>query len=152
MSSVSISKLSDSFFFLYLINDQVIIRHEVRIIKSKTPSKSCFSVNSWGIAKNSNIVISPLGARKSCGKIYLPLNRNKQRALIAYIIISSTIPIEIVCRLNIEPKETDHPKIIKKKVLITNADSPVTTLKSERTLSTFLSSISLDKPPAKNNL
>ena len=46
------------------------------------PLKSCFSVSSFGIAKNNKIVISPLGAKKICGKIFLPLKTNKQIALI----------------------------------------------------------------------
>ena len=60
------------------------------------------------------------------------------------------MPIAIDFKLNIEPTETDQPKMIKKKVLITKADSPVTTLKSERILSTLSSSINFDNPPIKN--
>ena len=62
------------------------------------------------------------------------------------------MPTAIVFRLNIEPTETDQPKIIKKKVLTTKADSPVTILKSARILSTLFSSISFERPLAKNNL
>ena len=55
-------------------------------------------------------------------------------------------------KLNIEPTDTDQPKIIKKKVLTTKADSPVTTLKSDNMLSTFVSSISFERPPEKKTL
>ena len=54
------------------------------------------------------------------------------------MIKSITPPTNTVLRLNIDEREIDHPKMIKKNVLITNADSPVITLNSARTLFTLL--------------
>ena len=67
----------------------------------------------------------------------LPLNINNDSIRTIYIIKSITPPTNTVLRLNIDEREIDHPKMIKKNVLITNADSPVITLKSARTLFTL---------------
>ena len=98
------------------------------------------------------MVIRPRGAKNICGKMFLPLNINRQIALTIYITNKRAKPIAIDFRLNIEPTDTDQPKIIKKKVLTTKADSPVTTLKSDKILSTFVSSISFERPPEKKIL
>ena len=73
-------------------------------------------------------------------------------ALTTYITNKRARPIAIDFKLNIEPTDTDQPKIIKKNVLTTKADSPVTTLKSDNMLSTFVSSISFERPPEKNSI
>ena len=64
------------------INQRNLCMDEDKIIKSKTPLKSCFSVSSFGMAKNNKIVIKPLGAKKIWGKIFLPLKINRQIARI----------------------------------------------------------------------
>ena len=84
--------------------------------------------------------------------MFLPLKRIREIVLIVYMINNIAPPTATVFKLNIEESEIDHPKIIKKKVLITNADSPVITLKSAKTLVTFSWSISFIKPPLKNSL
>ena len=98
------------------------------------------------------MVIRPLGAKNICGKMFLPLKMKRHIALTTYITNKRARPIAIDFKLNIEPTDTDQPKIMKKKVLTTKADSPVTTLKSDNMLSTFVSSISFERPPEKKNL
>ena len=79
------SYLNFSLFFFSETKDQVIIKHVVRITKSKTPSKLKEHLADSGIEKNNKIVINPLGAKNNSGETFdilnVPLKTNKTNIL-----------------------------------------------------------------------